>query len=37
MILGHHLLETVRAHELLGGGSVMGKIVLLCDTSEVSS
>ncbi len=24
--------EVVRAHELLGNGSVMGKIVLLCDT-----
>jgi NADPH:quinone reductase-like Zn-dependent oxidoreductase len=25
--------EVARAHELLGRGSVMGKIVLLCDTS----
>ena len=24
--------EVARAHELLGRGSVMGKIVLLCDT-----
>ena len=24
--------EVARAHELLGNGSVMGKIVLLCDT-----
>jgi NADPH:quinone reductase-like Zn-dependent oxidoreductase len=26
--------EVARAHELLGNGSVMGKIVLLCDTGK---